>query len=252
MSSSTRACSVFFRAPSTNQWPSIGTGGNSPGSAALAATACEMGTWSQPGWPNGAVAPVSRSVATSTSLWRRRRKSLLRPGADSMRRIWASSGACVNSPVGKARPSRSSAASTERRSKAYCSAACATRPGSMAARRANSASAGRMNSEGRTMSSRGPGVLDEGRAQLARRDAVGQAGGDESAGRHAHVTGQVVQVQAGHRVVQRAQRPDLVDRAQRAAAGQRQADARRRRGGGQGGGRWASPGTGGKKGAVAP
>jgi hypothetical protein len=34
--------------------------------------------------------------------------------------------------VGKARPSRSSAASSERRSKAYCSAACATSPGSMA------------------------------------------------------------------------------------------------------------------------
>ena len=68
MSSSTVACSVFFSAPSTYQRPAMATGGNSPGRAALAATAWEIGTWSQPGCPKGAASPLSRSVATSTSL----------------------------------------------------------------------------------------------------------------------------------------------------------------------------------------
>ena len=115
MSSSTLACRVFFSAPSTYQRPSMRRGGNNPGSAALAAMASEMGTWSQPGWPKGAVWPLSRSVATSTRRRSSCLKSLLRPGADSTRRICASSAALLNRPAGSARPRRSSVASIERR-----------------------------------------------------------------------------------------------------------------------------------------
>ncbi len=158
MSSSTLACSVFFSAPSTNQRPSIGTGENSPGNAALAATACEIGTWSQPGRPNGAVSPLSRSVATSTSLCGSWRKSLLRPGALNSRRTCSSSGAWLKMPVGRARPSRSSADSSEPRRSSQCTPACATRPGNAAARRANSPHAGRTNSAGSTMSWRWPSL----------------------------------------------------------------------------------------------
>ncbi len=94
------------------------TGGNSPGSAALACTACEIGTWSQPGRPKGALSPLSRSVATMINCRRNWRKSLLRPSACSTPRNWASSGALLKTPVGSARPRRSQAESSERRPKA--------------------------------------------------------------------------------------------------------------------------------------
>jgi hypothetical protein len=63
------------------------------------------------------------------------------------------------------------------------------------------------------------------RHKLARRHAVGQPCGDEAAGRHADIAVQRVQVQALHGLFERAQGADLVDRAQRPAAGQGQPDA---------------------------
>ena len=138
----------------------MGTGGKRPGSAALAAAASEIGTWSQPGRPKGAASPLSKSVATSTKRRPRSRcswrKSLLRPGAVSRLRTWRSSGALLNRPVGSARPRCSSEASSERPLKANPKAAIANRPGKAASRRAYSLSAGRTNRLGRTMSLRGP------------------------------------------------------------------------------------------------
>jgi hypothetical protein len=127
MSSSTRACSVFFSAPSTYQRPSICTGGNSPGSAALAATACEMGTWSQPGRPKGAAcrcpgrwppAPAALQAAEVVAAPGRRQHAAQ---VRFQRRV-------LNSPVGSARPRRSSAPSTERRSNAKPAPPAPARP----------------------------------------------------------------------------------------------------------------------------
>jgi hypothetical protein len=68
-------------------------------------------------------------------------------------------------------------------------------------------------------------VLDEAGAELTRRDAVGQAGTDDAAGADAQVAVAGREVQALDALLERAQRPDLVDGAQRTAAGQRQSDA---------------------------
>ena len=161
-----------------SSWPSISTGGNSPGSAALACTACEIGTWSQPGWPKGAASPLSRSVATSTSLRRSSRKSLLRPGARTgARSLRFQLPRCENSPVGSARPRRSSADSSER-ALATRSAPQRLRGQAAAAwpaRRANSPQAGRMQpAPDRRCRRAAPSFSMKARAQLARRHAVGQ------------------------------------------------------------------------------
>jgi hypothetical protein len=55
-------------------------------------------------------------------------------------------------------------------------------------------------------------VFDEGVAQRARRHAVGQRRRDEAARRHADIGMQVVQLGTDQRLVERAQRADLVDR----------------------------------------
>ncbi|EWS52543.1 hypothetical protein X551_04669 [Methylibium sp. T29] len=83
---------------------------------------------------------------------------------------------------------------------------------------------------------RRPLVLDEGAAQLTRPDAVGQSGGHEAAGRHAHVALALSEAQASDRFLERAQCADLVDRAQWPAAGQRETDARHHR-------NWQPPGS---------
>jgi hypothetical protein len=63
-SRASEAWSVFLRAPSTYERPSIVTGGKRPGSAQLACTALEIATPSWPGRPKLTLWPVSRSVAT--------------------------------------------------------------------------------------------------------------------------------------------------------------------------------------------
>jgi hypothetical protein len=108
-----------------------------PGSAALAATACEIGTASQPGMPKGA-------ERRCRGRWRPA------PGGAQLAEVVAAAGLAqqaahlgldrrvVNSPVGSARPSRS-----ERRQQVWPpiaarQATCSASPGSAAARRANS------------------------------------------------------------------------------------------------------------------
>ena len=118
-SSSTLACSVFFSAPSTQVRPLISTGAYRPGSAALACTASEIGTSSRPGSPKGTASPLSRSVATSTSLRLSWRKSLLRPGSLKMRARRSCIAWPLKRPVGSARPRRSKAAMRERRLMKY-------------------------------------------------------------------------------------------------------------------------------------
>ena len=70
-------------------------------------------------------------------------------------------------------------------------------------------------------------AVDEGRAHLARRHAVGQARRDERAGRHADVGVQRGEVETGQGLLERAQRADLMHRAQRPATGERQRYPRR-------------------------
>jgi hypothetical protein len=74
---------------------------------------------------------------------------------------------------------------------------------------------------------RGVDVLDEGGRQTPRGHAIGQAGCNEAAGRHAHIVVEPAQVQAQQGVLQRAQHADLIDGPQRAATGQSQPDAGR-------------------------
>ena len=69
-------------------------------------------------------------------------------------------------------------------------------------------------------------VVDEEPIHLRRRDAVGERRGDEAAGRHADVDVELVEVEAVERIGQREQRTDFVDAAERAAAGEREADLR--------------------------
>jgi hypothetical protein len=68
-------------------------------------------------------------------------------------------------------------------------------------------------------------VFDEGVAQRARRHAVGQRRGDETARGDADVGVQVVQLGADQRLVECTQGADLVDRAQGSAAGEGETDA---------------------------
>src|SRR5262249_43767681 len=68
-------------------------------------------------------------------------------------------------------------------------------------------------------------VLDEGRAHPAWRHAVDEAGADEAAGGHADVALELREVDPRQRFLERAQRADLVDSAERASAGEREADA---------------------------
>ena len=82
--------------------PPISTGGNRPGSAALASTARAIGTSSQPGAPNGTASAESRSVATRNSLRRNLRKSLVRPGAENRPVRYSPILELSKIPVGKA------------------------------------------------------------------------------------------------------------------------------------------------------
>jgi hypothetical protein len=107
-----------------------------------------MGTWSKPGWPNGVGSPLSRSVATSTSLRLSCLKSLVRPGAENCRRSCTSIIRLEKMPAGSARLSRSTAASSERRLTKYCHDASAASMGMDTMRRAISLQAGRTSSEG--------------------------------------------------------------------------------------------------------
>ena len=72
-------------------------------------------------------------------------------------------------------------------------------------------------------------VVDEQPVHLRRRDAVGERGGDEAARRHADVDVEFVEVEALERIGEREQRADLVDAAERAAAGERESHAGSRR-----------------------
>ena len=105
-SSTVEACMVRRSAPSRKWRPLISTGGYRPGSAALAWTAREIGTSSQPGSPKRTASPVSRSTATTNRSVSSVRKSLLRPRRVSTSRRKCSSARLSNSPVGTSPPKR--------------------------------------------------------------------------------------------------------------------------------------------------
>ena len=149
-SSATDACSVLLSAPSTKYSLPIRTGGKSPGSAAEASIAFEIGTWSRPGAPKVTDAPVSRLVATRKSLRPSWRKSLVRPGAANSRCRNRSIDRLSNIPVGTACDSVASDSIMPRRngSRSACSVARTTSRGRSAARCANSEKAGRRKISG--------------------------------------------------------------------------------------------------------
>ena len=68
-------------------------------------------------------------------------------------------------------------------------------------------------------------AFDEQAAHFMRRDAVGQARGDDAAGTDADVDAGVVDVEAFDRFLDGRQRADFIHRAERPAAGQHQPDA---------------------------
>jgi hypothetical protein len=105
-SSATEACSVLRSTPSTQYRPSTSTGGYTPGTAVLASTAVEIGTWSHSGSPNRIARPEPRSVATTIRRCRSSRKSSVRPGTEKICSRYRRMGSLSKTPTGSASPRR--------------------------------------------------------------------------------------------------------------------------------------------------
>ena len=226
-SRTTEACIVRRSAPSTKWRPRMSTGAYRPGRAALACTALEIGTSSQPGPPKRTALPLSSSTATTNSGAASSRKSLLRP-----RRVNTSRRKCSISRAVEQPGRHQSAEAGDQVGPARVAGGEQQVAPEFRGQARQARGATQVLEEGRAQEGLGTelhvvaGAGDEDPAHLGGAHAVGEAGGEEGAGADADVAVEPGQVEAIEGLVERAQRAQLVHPADRAAAGDGQADLR--------------------------